>query len=207
MCSIQIPTPRNWQWGPVKNGTLPQERWFQFSNCTLSIFIKQHYSTTYIRYISLSWSDIPTLVVPSGSVEVIMTWLTETKFMCHKWQQICYIWRNHNLHNPLLMHDLLPRLWYEKQVKHVEQELLAHPEYIKLPRVVSLVGVALSLVFCAMFYISLFFLLSIACPSIYGFSLPLWLIQAFCILTEAARYSARGVGLKYSRLLSYITKD
>ena len=36
---IPWPTPRNWQWGAVKNETLRQKRWFQFSNCELSIYM------------------------------------------------------------------------------------------------------------------------------------------------------------------------
>jgi hypothetical protein len=43
-------------------------------------------------------------------------------------------------------------------VSRVDQELFAHPEHITLPQVFSGVRVALSLVFSAMFYISLFFL-------------------------------------------------
>jgi hypothetical protein len=29
----------HWQWGAVKNETLRQKRWFQFSHCELSIII------------------------------------------------------------------------------------------------------------------------------------------------------------------------
>jgi hypothetical protein len=29
----------NWQWGAVKNETLRQKRWFQFSHCELSIYM------------------------------------------------------------------------------------------------------------------------------------------------------------------------
>ena len=47
------PTPRNWQWGTVKNETLRQNRWFQFSHCELSIHIyiatfQQHLHMEYI---------------------------------------------------------------------------------------------------------------------------------------------------------------
>jgi hypothetical protein len=34
---IPWPTPRNWQWGSVKNETLRKKRWFPFSHCELSI--------------------------------------------------------------------------------------------------------------------------------------------------------------------------
>jgi hypothetical protein len=34
---IPWPTSRNWQWGAVKNKTLRQKIWFQFSYCELSI--------------------------------------------------------------------------------------------------------------------------------------------------------------------------
>jgi hypothetical protein len=56
------------------------------------------------KYISLSWSDIPKLVVPmyhdwSHHVEsftvAIMTWLTVTEYLCHKWHRVCSVCRNH----------------------------------------------------------------------------------------------------------------
>jgi hypothetical protein len=33
------PTPRNWLWEAVKNQTLRQKMWFQFSHCELSIYM------------------------------------------------------------------------------------------------------------------------------------------------------------------------
>jgi hypothetical protein len=33
ICFIPWPTPRNWQWRPLKSKTLRQKRWFQFSHC------------------------------------------------------------------------------------------------------------------------------------------------------------------------------
>jgi hypothetical protein len=36
VCFIPWPTPRNQQWGSVKDETLRQKRWFQFSHCELS---------------------------------------------------------------------------------------------------------------------------------------------------------------------------
>ena len=38
ICFIPWPTPRNWQWGPVKNETLRQKSLFQFSHCEVSIY-------------------------------------------------------------------------------------------------------------------------------------------------------------------------
>jgi hypothetical protein len=37
VCFIPWPTPRNWEWGAVKNEIVRQKRWFQFSHCELSI--------------------------------------------------------------------------------------------------------------------------------------------------------------------------
>ena len=37
LCYLSWPTPRHWQWGSVKNETLWQKRWFQFSHCELFI--------------------------------------------------------------------------------------------------------------------------------------------------------------------------
>jgi len=77
-------------------------------------------------------------------------------------------------------------------VPHVEQELLTLPEHLSSPPVFSSVCVARSLVFCVVFCISLFVLLSfisfdlcIVCPSsIYGFWLPLWYLLTFLTLNR-----------------------
>jgi len=47
-------SPRNWQWGLIKNETLPQKRWFHSSHCELSIYMQQHSSSTCIVSIYLS---------------------------------------------------------------------------------------------------------------------------------------------------------
>ena len=50
---------------PVNNETLWQnERWFQFSNCGLSIYIATFQQHMHMEYIALSWYDIPEHMVP-----------------------------------------------------------------------------------------------------------------------------------------------
>ena len=49
---VPLPTPRNWQWGVVKNDTLWQKRWFQFSHCEHSIYSNIPTAPAYGVYIS-----------------------------------------------------------------------------------------------------------------------------------------------------------
>jgi hypothetical protein len=67
VCFKPRPAPRNWQWESVTNETLRQKRWFQFSDCGLSIYsvyIATFHQHLHMEYISLSWYDIPELVFP-----------------------------------------------------------------------------------------------------------------------------------------------
>jgi len=57
------PTCQNWQWGSVKNETLRQKRWFQFSHWTFHLYLATFQQHRHMEYISVSWSDIPELVV------------------------------------------------------------------------------------------------------------------------------------------------
>jgi hypothetical protein len=71
------------------------------SNCELSIYMLIDQQDLHMEYISLSWYDIPELVVPIRmsfeSVTVAtMTWLAVTEYLCHKWPWICSICRKHN---------------------------------------------------------------------------------------------------------------
>ena len=63
-CFIPLLTCRNWQWGAVKNETLRQKRLFQFSLCELHLYAATFQQHLHIEYISISWYDIPELVVP-----------------------------------------------------------------------------------------------------------------------------------------------
>jgi hypothetical protein len=46
----------NWQWGMVKNETLRQKRWFQFSHCwTFLLYVAAFQQHLHMEYISLSW--------------------------------------------------------------------------------------------------------------------------------------------------------
>ena len=70
------------------------------------------------------------------------------------------------------------------QVSQVDQKLLLFRSTWVHPRFFSGVSVARSLVFCAMFWISLFVLLGGHCivyPSSYGLWLHLWYLQTFLI--------------------------
>ena len=49
---IPWPTLRNWQWGVVKNDTLWQKRWFQFSHCEHSIYSNIPTAPAYGVYLS-----------------------------------------------------------------------------------------------------------------------------------------------------------
>ena len=49
ICFISWHTHRNWMWGRIKNETLRQKRWFQFSHCELSIYMVQHSDSTYLH--------------------------------------------------------------------------------------------------------------------------------------------------------------
>jgi hypothetical protein len=51
-CFVPWPTPRNRQWGSVKNETLRQRRWFQFSHCELFICSNIPAAPAYGVYIS-----------------------------------------------------------------------------------------------------------------------------------------------------------
>jgi hypothetical protein len=75
-----------------------------FPNWTFQLYVVTFQQHMRKEYISLSWSDIPNLVVPmyhdwSHHIEsftvAIMTWVTVTEYLCHKWPRVCSVCRNH----------------------------------------------------------------------------------------------------------------
>jgi hypothetical protein len=121
---VSIIAEINWQ-STVKNilnrlrTKLYDQRYFNFPIVNFP-FICSNMSTATADgvYIYLSWSDIPELwflpwfswlmvvankkLLHQGSHHFesftvsTMTWLTVTKYLCHKWPQICSDCRNHN---------------------------------------------------------------------------------------------------------------
>jgi hypothetical protein len=92
----------------VNNGMLRQRRWFQYLHCKLSIYIFVYVTTLkqhlHVKYISLSWLDIPEPVFPIMITWLVkmksylgkftattMTWLTATVQLCYKWPRIFYV--------------------------------------------------------------------------------------------------------------------
>jgi hypothetical protein len=87
-----------------------------------------------------------------------MTWLTVTEYLCHEWSRIWSTYR------------FFPHSWLTtgfvtretREVSLVEQELLTLPENATSPPVFSGVRVTRYLIFCVVFYRSLFALCRLA---------------------------------------------
>ena len=101
---------------------------------TFHLYVATFQQYLHMEYISISWSDIPELVVsiriswkrvaankettePIGQVEVItskdlrstpmtMTWLTVTEYLCHKWPLISCTCRKHSPISFLIHHQV-----------------------------------------------------------------------------------------------------
>ena len=126
----------------------------------LHITITLHHNYNIVMYFHywLSWSHCF-----ESFMVAIMTWLTSTDYTCHKWPRIYALF-------VVIIIRSFPHSWLitgfvtrETQwVPHVEQKLLTLPDHTSSPPVISGVHVARSLVFCVMFYRSLFVLLAIA---------------------------------------------
>jgi hypothetical protein len=128
-------TPRNWQWGPVKNEILRENRWFQCSH--VAIF-QQHliwiihlsvdtivkcYQNCLARRLLLTRnpSNQGYLVVKlklSLGIFYNRYWdlVNCHRYLCHWWPQICSVYRSHNP-TIFVLHDLslvfLTRVWQE----------------------------------------------------------------------------------------------
>ena len=149
--------------------------------------MKQHSSSTCLWNISLSWSDIPELVVPTmisliegcckhgnywtkGSLWLnwshhfesctvaTMTCLNVTEYLCHKWPCICSVLCNHN---PVVSSFMTyHRVCSKSKTTDQERYRYTFPEHTSSSRGFSGFRNARSLVFCVMFCKSLFVLLS-----------------------------------------------
>jgi hypothetical protein len=104
--------------GAVKNETLRHKRWFKlFPLWTFHVYVATFQQHLHMGYISLSWYNIPELVVPirisqrvtankeateqmvplvlrwshhfESFTVATMTWLTIIEYMRHKWPRIC----------------------------------------------------------------------------------------------------------------------
>ena len=90
----------------------------------------------------------------------ILTWLTDTEYLCHKWPWICSVCRNHN---SWLITGFVTEV--TRRVPHMEQELLTLPEHLSSPPVFSGVLV-FSVMFCrSLFILSSFLFWPLCCPS------------------------------------------
>jgi hypothetical protein len=171
---------------------------------TFHLYVATFQQHLHMEYISLSWYDIPELMVPitisliedccyQGSywtkrsswlswsrhfesfTVATMTWLTVMEYLCQKWTRICSTCRKH---------FLVLSSW---QVPLVEQKLLTRPEHLSSPPVFSGVRVSRSVVLCVCFvdrclsFCTFTFCHSVVCSSIYGFWLPLWYLQTLLI--------------------------
>ena len=198
------PTPRNWQWGAVKNETLRHKRLFQFPHCELSIYVQLHSSSTCIWSIYLSVDTIFQSLcflsgfpwwrvaankeateprVPLGYVEVITPKvLRSPPWLGWPIWNICIT--NDHGYVPLVVNTSrsFPHSWLitgfvtrlTRRVSLVEQELFTLQEHLSSPLVFSWVPVARSLVVCVCF---VYRCLVFCTFSIYGFWLPLWYLQ------------------------------
>ena len=100
-----------WQWGVVKNETLRQEMILIFPLWTFHLYVATFQQHLHMEYISLSWYDIPELLVSirisliegcckQGSYSKVlvstMTWLSIMEYLCHKWPRTCSTCRKHS---------------------------------------------------------------------------------------------------------------
>jgi len=145
-----------------------------FQLWTFRLYVATFQQHLHMQYISLSWYDIPELMVPirifllegcywQGSYRTngsswlswnnhfesftvaTMTWLTVMEYLCHKWPRICSTCPKHF---PVLS-SFMTRL--TRRVPFVEQELLILPEHLSSPPVFSGVPITRSLVLCVCF--------------------------------------------------------
>ena len=121
--------------------------------------------------------------VPNLEDRYLVTWLTITEHLCHKWQRICSTRRNtfRSFFHAWLITGFVTKV--TPQVPIVEHELPTLPEHMNSSPVFSEVRVTRSLVVCVMFCSSLSFFFGncVFCPAIYEFRLSLWYLQTLLI--------------------------
>ena len=139
---------------------------------TFHLYVAAFEQHLHMEYTSLSWYDMPELVVPirisliygcckqesywtKGSswlswshhfeslTVATMTWLTAMEYLCHKWPRLCSTCCKHV---PSFPHSWLITGFVTRitrRVPLVEQELLTLPEHMSSPPVFILVGFVL----------------------------------------------------------------
>ena len=109
---------------------------------------------------------------------VVLKWLIATKYVCHKWPQICFVCRNHN---PVLSSFMPYHRICDKSnmtMPLVDQELLPLQEHMSSPPV-SCWSIFSFLSSVLQSIVSPFVLFSFCNCIDLRFGLPLWYLQAF----------------------------
>ena len=162
-------------------------------------FLCSNQQHLYMEDIPLSWSGLLlTMKLLNPGVPVFkLKWslrkfygrhhdLTITEYLCHTWQLICSICRNHNPSFPHTWSTIRFSTKVTRRVSHVKQELFSLPEHLSSSSFFSRSCNGRSTFLCTVMYIvvcAFSFNQRIVCSSsISGCGvIPLWYLQAFLI--------------------------
>jgi len=112
--------------------------------------------------------------------------------MCHQWPRICYVCRNHNpvLTSFMTYHRVYSKSYATGATCEVDTNLLSfwstwvESQFYRgsCCSIFSFLCSALQISVCPFFLFS--FCHCVVCPSIYGFWLPLWILQTFAFCND-----------------------
>jgi hypothetical protein len=111
-------------------------------------FLCSTHQHLHMEYIPLSWSGllltmkllnlgVPVFKLKWSKVLRTTPWLNNYEYLCHTWQRICSICRNHNPSFPHTWSTIRFSTKVIRRVSHVKQELSSLPEHLSSSSVFS----------------------------------------------------------------------